>query len=231
MANESDLQLFQTIVDSLAELRDKGSILVFVRRTGEVRFIQTSETTGTLHQILLNRLPGTEAPTIYKAFVDVSRVVSAILYTSSDEDAARSVRGPFPDTLTDGGGSKETTEKVRYAKKLVTDAVRQRAARLMSACLPCLADIDAELVSEREDNLINQQVETPFLRIRLRYDDFNAKHWAIPSFFFIPDAPPRFFELECDLSDLDLLAQRIQSARQLLLDAIPKEEKDASSTT
>ena len=93
----------------------------------------------------------------------------------------------------------------------MTDALKDRLLRFRSVTIPALEELDAELVWERHDRFTGKHVDVPFLRLRLRYSDRIGPGIGDLPFFLWgqSSATPKSFELECDLSDLDLLQQRL----------------------
>jgi len=221
---------FIAAVDAIADLRDTGKALVFLRGNGVVRIVWLSPSAAEFAQQLSERLEGVvpSSSEMQKTLAEIEQFVSVILARESETEAAKkllySLLREFDEQseIVPGNPTHEhVLKKVQAAGKLATDALRHRLLRSRSVTIPALEELDAELVRERHDRFTGKRIDIPFLRLRLRYSDRIGS--GIGDFpFFLWDqisASPKSFELECDLSDLDLLQQRLGEARQMLLDA------------
>ena len=219
------LAQFRAAVDAIAEVCDAGKALIFVHGTGMVRIVGLSRGAAEIHQQLSERLQGEalNPSQMREALKEIEETISAILGLGSEREAAERLLYYHLDSFDKESkfdlknpAHEHIFNKVQAAAKLVTDATKRRLLRLRSATIPCLEELDAELVTDRQDRLTGTRVDAPFLRLRLRYTVRTATE--LPQFYRIW-VPPKSFELECDLSDLDLLQQRLEEARQMLLDA------------
>jgi len=228
---------FIAAVDAIADLRDTGKALVFLRRNGAVRIVWLSPTAAEFAQQLSERLDGVapNSSEMQKTLAEIERFVSVILSAESETEAAKrllfSLLREFTEKskIVPGNPAHEhVLKKVQAAGKLATDALKQRLLRSRSVTIPALEELDAELVRGRNDTFRGTRIDIPFLRLRLRYSDRIEPRIGDFPFFLLGQisASPKSFELECDLSDLDLLQQRLGEARQMLLDASAVKEVD-----
>jgi hypothetical protein len=224
------LDLFIAAVDAIADLRDTGKAVVFLRGNGAVRIVGLSPSEAEFAQQLSERLEGVvpSSSEVQKTLAEIERFLSVILASENGTEAAKrllySLLKEFQERSEIDPGNpahEHVLKKVKAAGKLVTDALKDRLLRFRSVTIPTLEELDAELVRQRHDRFTGKHVDVPFLRLRLRYSD-RIGSWISDFPFFLWDqisASPKSFELECDLSDLDLLQQRLGEARQMLLDA------------
>jgi hypothetical protein len=221
------LALFRAAVEAIADFRDSGKALVFLRGNGQVRIFGLSPSAAEFSERLSERLQGEalSTPQIQDTLAEIEEAISALLRTEGNEEAATK-NLLYVNVKEFGHSSKFDPEnlvhenifnKVKAAVKLATDALKHRRLRLQSATIPCLEELDAELVRERQDRSAGKRVDVPFLRLRLRYGEriTSLSYLMYPPFAITAKA----FEVECDLSDLDLLQQRLDEARQMLLAA------------
>jgi hypothetical protein len=219
------LAQFRAVVDAIAELRDAGKALIFLHGDGAVRIIGLSPSAAEFLQQLSERLEGEvpNASEIQEVVREIEGTISVILITGGNETRAAerllfSILHEFASSSKFDDGNpvhKHVFSKVQATMKLATDALKQRLLRLLSVTIPVLDDLDAELVRERHDKMSGKRVDGPFLRLRLRYGEMEVPGLSHPLF----RASSKSFELECDLSDLDLLQHRIDEARRMLLNA------------
>jgi hypothetical protein len=225
------VEQFKTAVEAITQLRDEGKILLYFTRRSTLRLI------GDAEDIRLALAPGLtgEAAAVRSAEVqnEVQNIVTYVIRYEPLESAARFMeRFYFDDDVPRRGKKEKVTdsEKEEFrdlqvaklkiaAKALVLEEVRERIARLRTSTGPCLEDLDYELIQDRRDSLRQQTVVTPFMRLRLRYTDIRQEQY-LPGFFF--GGHDQFgaassFEVECDLSDIDLLIKRLSDAKQRLL--------------
>ncbi len=225
------LDHFIAAVDAIADLRDTGKAVVFLRGNGAVRIVGLSLSEAEFAQQLSERLEGVvpSSSEVQKTLAEIERFLSVILATENGTEAAAkrllySLLKEFNERSEIDPGNPahdHILKKVKAAGKLVTDALKDRLLRFRSVTIPALEELDAELVWERHDKFTGKHVDVPFLRLRLRYSDrIGPGIGDLPFFLWSQSsATPKSFELECDLSDLDLLQQRLGEARQMLLDA------------
>jgi len=224
------LDLFTAAVDAIADLRDSGKAVVFLRGNGEVRIVGLSLSETEFAQQLSERLKGVvpSSSEVQKTLTEIERFLSVVVATDNETEAARrllySLLKEFGESSEIDPGNpahEHVLKKVQAAGKLATNALKDRLLRFRSVTIPTLEELDAELVWERHDKFTGKHVDVPFLRLRIRYSDRTGP--GIGDLPFILwgqiSASPKSFELECDLSDLDLLQQRLGEARQMLLDA------------
>jgi len=225
---------FKMAVEALTRLRDEGKVLLYYTRRSTLRPIGDVED---IHRALAPGLTGDEAA---KRATEVQNEIQttvnhAIRFESLELAAQFMERQYFEDGVRRRGREEKATEKDKQefraqqvaklevaAKALVPEEVRERIARLGTSTGPWLEDLDYELIQERSDSLRQEKVATPFLRIRLRYSDIRQEQYLGGFFSFgVPDhfGAPSSFEVECDLSDIDLLIKRLSDAKQRLLES------------
>ena len=224
------LDRFIAAVDAIADLRDTGKAVIFLRGNGAVRIVGLSLSETEFAQQLSERLEGVvpSSSEVQKTLAEIERFLSVVLATENEAQAAKRFLysllreyGEIGEIDPGNPAHGHVLKKVQAARKLATDALKDRLLRFRSVTIPILEELDAELVRERHDRFTGKHVDVPFLRLRLRYSDRIAPGIGdLPSILWGQiSTNPKSFELECDLSDLDLLQQRLGEARQMLLDA------------
>jgi len=222
---------FKIAVEAITRLRDEGKLLLFFSRRSAPRLI------GDVEDIRIALAPGLTSDEATKRAAEsqseIQDIVNSVIRFGSLESAARYLeRLRFDEDGSRRGKEEKVTEKVKEdfhallvakleiaAKALVPEEVRERITRLDTSTGPCLEDLDYELVQERRDFLRKEKVTTPFLRLRLRYSDIRQQQY-LGGFLFAGLDSSGFassFEVECDLSDIDLLIKRLSDAKQRLL--------------
>lgn len=103
---------------------------------------------------------------------------------------------------------------------LLDDALRERIQRLATATGSCLEDLDLEILTSRNDEVIEREIRRPFARIRIRYSKLDDFVWPFfsPQFNIFGKSVPGF-EIECDKSDIDLMIRRLRAAKERLVEA------------
>ena len=106
--------------------------------------------------------------------------------------------------------------------KFATDALRERGKRLATIIGPVLEDLDIEIVSRRKNLAQGVEIDSPFLRVHLRYSHGGKTNYpfSIPPWVTDPPRELNSFDLECDETDIDLLINRLLQAKELLRNAI-----------
>ncbi|NLF71132.1 MAG: hypothetical protein GX575_19040 [Candidatus Anammoximicrobium sp.] len=228
---EVPLEQFEAGVRALAELRDRGKFLIFLGRKRSAQFVGDVEV---FRAELSSRQQGQElSPEETKEVLDeIRRHLSARVNMGSSEAVVtmftRMISG---DRLKDlkGAAKEQFREQVEkkaalVAEQLFTEALRTRSLRLNSATAACLEELDFEIVEERLASSRNERVDTPFVRLKIRYSKGTEAQTAFLRIFFGEDIPLPFpqsglesFELECDESDIDLLMLRLDAAKKRLL--------------
>lgn len=224
------LPMFKAAVETLVRLCDEGKFLVFLGRGTYVKLIGDP----TDFQSLFREVTGKEI-----AGEHTNEVLAEIRnYCSSwagTRDATSLVsfleNVVYDDAFKTHKEQKAELKKQLEAKvnlvseKLYTTPMRQRAIRLETATGPCLQDVDVELVQQRRDNVQSQNVDEPFLRLRLRYSKRGEFSPWMPPFYYstwmeatgLPMLGAETFEIEGDESDIDLLITRLIAAKKLLI--------------
>ena len=237
------LDQFKAAIEALTRLRDQGKVLLHYSRRSELRIIGDFEDIhGALAPVLTGEVPATRTAEIQS---EIQTIVNHAIRFESVEVAARFMEQTrFGEDGPRRGKKEKVTEKEKEEKEefhdlqvaklevatkaLVPEEVRERIARLHTSTGPCLEDLDYELIQERRDFLRKQKVGSPFLRLRLRYSDIRQEQYLGAFFSFGgPDQYPAAssFEVECDLSDIDLLIKRLRDAKQRLLESTTAESE------
>jgi len=217
---------FEAAVTALAELRDAGRILLFLTRRGKLKLIGQIEDYQSQF-ITRAKDDSINLDQSKRAQDEIQRLASAIVMMPDTDSILEFLEQFFRDDLPRSDETlKEEFRKQQRAKidivsrQIVSDEMRLRAKRMRTATLPCLEDLDFEIVSEREDFSQGLTINDPFLRLRLRYlEGSSGNDGYLPYFFFAFETPEssRCFEFECDVSDIDLLRRRLTEAKQRLL--------------
>jgi len=233
------LAQFQAAVDAVAELRDAGGALIFLRRHGVVKIVGLAPSAAEFSQQLNERLQelALSESQIKETLEEIGDVITILLRAPSEVEATKTLLyrhlSGFRKVSTfnlELPTHRHVFDKVQAGGKLVTDALKQRHIRLLSSTTATPEDLDTELVWKRQDRVSGSLVEVPFLRLRLRYAEQTIESSNLPLYLFGLQLEARSFEIECDLSDLDLLQTRLDEARRILLDATAvKEMGDAKS--
>jgi len=233
------VEQFKKAIEAITRLRDEGKVLLYYTRRSTLRLI------GDVDEIrlaLAAGLTGNEAATrAAEVRNEIQTAVNYAIRFASPESAARIMERHHFDEDEPRGGKGQEKEREEFralqvaklevaAKALVTEEVRERIARLGTSTGPWLEDLDYELILERADSLRQQKVAAPFLRLRLRYSDIRQEQYLGGIFFYGPEFGPDHavassFEVECDLSDIDLLIKRLSDAKQRLLKSETEEDE------
>ncbi|UCE60230.1 MAG: hypothetical protein JSU63_00485 [Phycisphaerales bacterium] len=232
-----DAEHFKCAVDVIVTLRDSGKLLVFTGRQKPVRIIveaecfrgayasarakediELAEASAAIEEVTLylQLLNSYSKPSAVVSFMEGVRFEKQ--FAESDDQGKESLRELL----------QEKADIV--SAKLFDEALRERSRRIASATVPCLEDLDVEVVQTRKDDYSSQTLDTPFLRLRVRYSHnkepafpFQLLRSADPSVTL--DLPAESFELECDLCDIDLLLVRLNAARRRFMAAQLREEE------
>lgn len=226
------LTQFTRAVDAVADLRDEGKLLLFLRPSSRVKVIGDVDL---FRRVLSERIDGevdanqaeralqeiANYCTAWGHFRSVERVVGFLEETIYD-DEFRELDEPNKTRFRHHESAKVT----HAAERLFGPSMLRRARRMQTATLPLLEDMDAETVRARRDNAQGASVDEPFLRIRLRYRARGSSDspWGFFVGFPWGEGVPiasQSFEFECDETDIDLLILRLTSAKNLLNDAVP----------
>ena len=225
------LEVFKGAVETVVGLRDTGKYLIFLGRQSSMRIIGEEKDFVNLvvEQDACKHL-GEEGA--MNSLEEVRHYAAACGTIGSEEGIVRFVTGAVYDdeydALDDKGKEafrQEVGEKVRCVKQaLYTDALQERGVRQGTATVPCLEDIDVELVSQRKSGLPGREFGEPFLRVRLRHSETGGGVSQFMSRYAVwwGEAGAdglESFEFECDESDIDLLLLRLREAKDILLSA------------
>lgn len=224
---------FRAASETLVELRDAGKFLFFYSRRTGARVVRVAAEADDFRVAVGRRLGdkvdekfGRMALRELRNFLGTTLVLEdpdAIVgfltdqvFRENTQVMDEAARTRFEDVL---------REKVKLTSEILVDgSLRRRAERLRSSIAPTLEELDTEVVGQRRDEVSNQNVETPFLRLRFRYSVIKGT-----SFEVLPVLPWGMspviqgtpgFELECDESDIDLMLHRLREAKKRLGEAV-----------
>ncbi|MBS0659161.1 MAG: hypothetical protein JSR82_13040 [Verrucomicrobia bacterium] len=104
---------------------------------------------------------------------------------------------------------------------LATEALKERGRRLSSSSNHILVDVAAEIISHRVAYGSESETRVPFLRLSFEYSEGLGKT-VVPTALMLFGAgkSTNRIELECDESDISVLIQRLQAAKELLGKAV-----------
>lgn len=223
---------FDLAARTLATLRDEGQFLVFVSQSKTVRFIGD-------FKVLCERIrSNSKAQTIPEqqcrvALDEVTKFLQLCVSTGDSEKALGYLeRAEYEDYFKKNKGDKGNEFRGVLKKKLdqasdlfLKGSLTQRLKRHATAVIPCVEDLDVEVVSQRKDELKEEGIQGPFLRLRLRYSE--TQQDGFPWFVFgNRNSSPKSFEIECDETDIDLLLRRLLAAKETLLRVTNEELKN-----
>ncbi len=223
------LPKFKAAVDALVKLRDSGKFLVFLGRRSYVKLIgDPKEFQLVFSDIAKQEIAQEEATS---ALEEIGKYCSAWAGVQNAENLINFLEHAVYDDEFEkhkrhkANLKKQLKDKIELvSEKLFTPAMKQRARRMKSATSACLEDVDVEVVQDRRDNLSDQTVEEPFLRLRVRYSDGSKPSGPMPFFVgqWVRWGSPTVddvssFEIECDESDIDLLITRLIAAKEFLI--------------
>lgn len=230
------LSRFKAAVDAVAELAGSPGFLLFLSHPHRVRFVDQDGAFGTAFA----KKTGAEesAGDVREARIEVRNFLQLYVATPNTESRMRVLSGyVYNEELEgmDAAAEKRFKELLRaklehVAGKDFSKNLLRRSDRLETATVPCLQDLDCEVISERQDRMEDERITQPFLRLRLRYTEQQGNSFP----FFLPpwgNAGPsqtRSFELECDEDDIDLLILRLSEAKSMLLKTIAPRTQSAS---
>jgi hypothetical protein len=230
---------FEAALGTFVKLRDSNKISLFLARNSAVRVI------GDRAQFaiaLANSLNADELQT-EKAndfLSEVTTIVSIFLPSRKVEDAVTNLeRFQFDSFL--NRISEDTDAKAEFrsllrrkveavATRLISGAFLERAKRLLTAAGATFEELDCEIVSHRHTATNDEQVVSPFLRLRLRYSrgtDFTFP-FSLP--WLSATNETKSFEFECDETDVDLLVSRLLEAKRLLSDSLSAKVREGEPT-
>ena len=219
---------FRAAVESLVKLRDDGKALLYFTRRPLLRLI------GDARDFLIAFSIGKDGEEAAKVAAQVEAEIvdaaSSVLRYETVERALHVMEGERFERRRKEKPADEHRDAYRHlqrqklelvAKVIATENVRERVVRLGSSTGACLEEMDYELIQERIDVQRKKKVTAPFLRLRIRYSDIRQQQYLGGVFAFEgadERTPSSSFEIECDLSDIDLLIKRLGDAKQRLID-------------
>jgi hypothetical protein len=212
---------FKEVVDTVADLRDSGKVLIFLGRSRPARIIGMGAKYEELVEDSLRKKEVGED--FSKEFGELAKIlrfmsrarnvadtVSACMQMDSDNKVEAKQKNQINEALT-------KRVEVVFAT-LFVESLRNRAKRIDTATTPTLEELDYEVVAERLVENSDQCILDPFLRVKLRYVERGTQ--SFPQFIFLGDISEKScFELECDESDLDFLMLRLSAAKNRLIKA------------
>lgn len=214
---------FGAAVDVLAELQDKGEAILFFNRVPSLSVVVDADL---FHRELVAKSgePDLDTDEASEALEEV-KLLSGLLLRSANIDRAINFLERDHVNQRSASAVEQNLFRSQYRAKLerldprlLLPSVKGRIARLESATVPCLEEVDYELVRERRDNQNNVEIRSSFIRVRLRYSDEQPLSFFFPIFSHRQNnSSSKSFELECDLADLDLMLKRLGEAKGLLI--------------
>ncbi len=226
-------EAFIAAIEALVELRDSGKFIIFLGRSGRVRIVGD----------LADLVAATQAPSdqtsdeeqVKKLVTEIQNYCQAwAFFNNIKRTTDFLVEAVYDDDIKSLNDEQKNLFRAREEEKLdavsrllFIEAMKDRGKRLRTATLPCIEDLDAELIQSRRDDLAGKVISQPFLRLRIRYsqqernDIFSRLPWGTP-------ASAEAFELECDESDIDLLMVRLTAAKELLLEQHGKTPEESA---
>ncbi len=234
------LEHFRAAVGALVQLQESGKCIVFLARRSSIKFVVDL---ADFQDVLSGSVPDAEiTPKYARELLREARSFSATWERFREQDDMISFledvvyREELEELSKQHDQARPEFRKVAEAKiKLVdaqfmTDPLRERTRRLATATAACLEDVEFEVIEQRYVEPDSRNTKDPFLRLRLRYaeggKDESFLSRVIP--FSIPwgavgeGVGVGSFELECDLSDIDLLVTRLRGAKDRLREALNK---------
>jgi hypothetical protein len=227
---------FEAAVKALSQVQSEGKFLLFLSRTNNVRFIgdPASYRDALATKVKKDALQIDDAQ---QALKEVREVLQACILFGEPAQAASFLEQTEYDSLFEKLGEEQKDKARELLQKkaelafsnLFKGSLAQRAERLNTAVIACVEDLDVEVVSERQDELLEEHNTAPFLRLRLRYADGGGED-GVPWFVFrrrkFAGGSIKTFEIECDETDIDLLLRRLLAAKERLLRVISDERTD-----
>lgn len=234
------LSVFKTGVDAMEDLVRRDEAVVFISRPYRVRFLVDLAVWGdAFHQRLGKQL--TEQPASATLSVDVKTEIlrclqACLMWESSpallleDQLTFRLALSRLPSEQK-SEGMKVVEKKAAYVRDhLLTTPMRERVIRLSAAAGPCPEELDVEVVTERLNYSSDRYSPQPFIRAHLRYtqadgvDAYTLKAWG-QSAFSADIIPTHTLSMELDETDIDLLVERLLTAKRLLLSSLNAKTK------
>lgn len=231
------LDHFKAAVEAVVASRDTGELLPFLARVSAVRLIGSIEGFRKAFGQKLG-IESVEEGEAREALREIQHFLGAwsalrdlesllgflenVIFDDEFEDLPDEGKARFRTLL------ESKAEHVRAM--LFTPAMAQRAQRIRTLVGASLEDLDVEVLSARRDELQEERLSVPFLRLRLRYSEGVEQTGHVPiriwdRMRFVTDV--QSFELEADEADIDLLLHRLIAAKELLLKAVEGEAKPA----
>jgi hypothetical protein len=232
------LDEFVATVEALQQLCQEGSYQIFLAREHTIKFIGEVDD----FRLVLGEKIGTDAVDMRKAktcldevqtFLQVFLAMGALAAMRAFE------RRVYDDDFADAKDDAERTNALReilkkkldtVAVKLPSEALLERSKRLHTLIGPCLEDLQIEVISRRRGLESDEDIDAPFLRIRLIHSmggDSQFPFVAVP-WVTNPPAELHAFDLECDEMDIDFLLKRLIQAKELLKNAIETRVRDVA---
>lgn len=230
------LAQFKAAAEATEEWAELPGCLLFVSRPHWVRFIGDTDAHDELFREKLKSAESQEVDP-KEARKELRSFLQIWLATPEPESQLEFIvnqaYGKKAEALDDKGRSqleKLVRDKLACLEGArFTQGIRSRIHRLDTCVGPCFEDVDTEVITRREDRVEREDIDQPFLRLRVRYT-VRAEE-AFPLFIGSPwgprfPIPTKSFELECDERDIDLMIQRLSAAKETL-----RRSLEAKSTT
>lgn len=231
------LQLFKAAVDQLSSLRPDE--FIYLSASNDITLVAVDEEE-------LAKRAAANLEEFVNAINEVKKYIKALIQLNKPENVVHFLCNVvYDDYLSNCTKPEKATwkkmvnDKARYvALKIDTTALKARRSRLNTASKPSIEAIDPEVVVFRGDQIQDESIETPFLRLRLRYRSPEALKDPRLNYLLSyawRDNPIGFgldsFEIECDTTDIDFLVLQLLQARQLLEIINDEEESIDSANT
>jgi hypothetical protein len=170
------LEHFKAAINAIKILViDSAKFLMFLSRPGRVRLIGDLDTFSKAFAQQLKQ-DQVESSVAQEALEEVANFLQLCVALPSTKGRVRFLEEQvFEDWSKSNGADLPNfrnllEEKIKYVENQpFLKRLSRRRERLSTAVGPCLEDMDVELISERQDQFIDQAVKQPFLRMRLRY--------------------------------------------------------------
>ena len=223
---------FSVAVTAFEQLRNEGSFWLFLGRNNGVRIIgDVSEFAARVTKTL----PQLRPDFVETALEEIRQFVQMLLSGLSPDQAARlMVEGPYVTVPLPDDQSKATyrdyyRRKIELVHRLINRGLQDRSNRLACTLAPVLEDVDIEVITQRHSQVDNRTVQSPFLRLGIRYSEPGTENlWFYPP-FAKPRSDLKQFAVECDVLDIDLLIARLLRAKELLTQVITSKTESPAS--
>ncbi len=230
------VERFQKAVAGLVELRDRGRFVVFLPRRNRPKVI--GDVAEYLDGYRKSVGQGTEENLDVEAAAALNEIQQILRVALRYADIDQAVRHLEQTQFVDEENGQISAAQLAFReevksklsevhKRLLTPRLRARAARLKSATVSILEDVDFEIVERRFDSASAENVSGYYVRIRLRYSENPSRSPFVAFWGDSWEEEASSFELECDESDIDVLITRLSLAKhQFLQKLTPSDDQN-----